>query len=80
MTVDHGATACKTPDVAETVETMWARFGAKFGSPAAHERSMKSMRRRCWVESERRDRIGPLVDSFGGRLPPSRHYFMKSGR
>lgn len=47
VTVDHGDTACKTPDVAQTVEKMWARCGAKFGSPAAHERSMKSMRRRC---------------------------------
>ncbi len=47
VTVDHGNTACKTPDVAQTVEKMWARSGAKFGSPAAHERSMKSMRRRC---------------------------------
>jgi len=47
VTVDHGDTACKTPDVADAVERMWARSGAKFGSPAAHERSMKSMRRRC---------------------------------
>ena len=47
VTVDHGDTACKTPDVAEAVEKMWARSGSKFGSPAAHERSMKSMRRRC---------------------------------
>jgi 3-methyladenine DNA glycosylase AlkD len=47
VTVDHGDTACKTPNVAETLEKMWARSGAKFGSPAAHERSMKSMRRRC---------------------------------
>jgi len=47
VTVDHGDTACKTPDVATTVEKMWARSGTKFGSPAAHERSMKSMRRRC---------------------------------
>lgn len=47
VTVDHGDTACKTPDVAETVAKMWARSEAKFGSPAAHERSMKSMRRRC---------------------------------
>lgn len=47
VTVDHGDTACKTPDVAQTVEKMWARSGPKFGSPAAHERSMKSMRRRC---------------------------------
>jgi 3-methyladenine DNA glycosylase AlkD len=47
VTVDHGDTACKTPDVAESVEKMWARSEAKFESPAAHERSMKSMRRRC---------------------------------
>ena len=47
VTVDHGNTACKIPDVAQTVDKMWARSGAKFGSPAAHERSMKSMRRRC---------------------------------
>lgn len=32
---------------AETVEKMWARSGARFGSSAAHECSMKSMRRRC---------------------------------
>jgi len=47
VTVDQGETSCKTPDIAENVEKMWARSGAKFGSPAAHERSMKSMRRRC---------------------------------
>ncbi len=47
VTIDQGDTACKTPDVAQTVEKMWARSGSKFGSPAAHERSMKSMRRRC---------------------------------
>lgn len=47
VTVDHGDTACKTPDVAETLAKMWARSAAKFGTPAAHERSMKSMRRRC---------------------------------
>ena len=47
VTVDHGDTACQTPDVAETVAKMWARSRAKFASPAAHERSRKSMRRRC---------------------------------
>jgi hypothetical protein len=47
VTVDHGDTACKTPDAIEAVEKKWARSGAKFPSPAAHERSMKSMRRRC---------------------------------
>lgn len=45
--VDYGDTSCKTPDVIEALDKMWARSGAKFGSPAAHERSMKSMRRRC---------------------------------
>lgn len=47
VTVDHGDTSCKTPSAAESVEKMWARSEARFGSPAAHERSMKSMRRRC---------------------------------
>lgn len=47
VTVDHGDTSCKTADVLETVDKMWARAGTKFASPAAHERSMKSMRRRC---------------------------------
>ena len=47
VTVDHGDTSCKTPGAEATVEKMWARSGAKFPSPAAHERSMKSMRRRC---------------------------------
>jgi 3-methyladenine DNA glycosylase AlkD len=47
VSVDQGDTACKTPDAAETVEKAWARAGTKFPSPAAHERSMKSMRRRC---------------------------------
>lgn len=47
VTVDHGDTACKTADAAETIEKMWARSGKKFESPAAHERSLGSMRRRC---------------------------------
>ena len=38
VTVDHGQTACKTPDVTQAVEKSWARSEAKFGSPAAHER------------------------------------------
>jgi 3-methyladenine DNA glycosylase AlkD len=45
--VDPGDTAGKTADAIETVEKMWARAGTRFPSPAAHERSMKSMRRRC---------------------------------
>lgn len=47
VTVDYGDTSCKTPDVVEALDKAWARSEAKFGSPAAHERSMKSMRRRC---------------------------------
>jgi 3-methyladenine DNA glycosylase AlkD len=47
VSVDHGGTACKTPDAVEAVEKMWARSGTRFPSPAAHERSMRSMRRRC---------------------------------
>ena len=47
VTVDHGQTACKTPDIAQAVEKSWAHSESKFGSPAAHERSKKSMRRRC---------------------------------
>lgn len=47
VNVDHGDTYCKTPVILETVDKMWARSEKKFGSPAAHERSMKSMRRRC---------------------------------
>jgi 3-methyladenine DNA glycosylase AlkD len=47
VAVDNGDTSCKTPDVVATVEKMWARSGTRFPSPAAHERSMKSMRRRC---------------------------------
>jgi len=45
--VDQGDTACKTADAVATIEKMWARSGTRFPSPAAHERSMKSMRRRC---------------------------------
>jgi hypothetical protein len=47
VTIDPGDTACRTPLIAVAVEKMWARYAAKFESPAAHERSMKSMRRRC---------------------------------
>jgi len=47
VTVDHGDTACKTPDAVEAVAKLWARSGTRFPSPAAHERSMGSMRRRC---------------------------------
>jgi hypothetical protein len=46
--VDHGDTACKTPDAAEYIEKMWAHAKAKgFESPAAQERSRESPRLRC---------------------------------
>ena len=47
VSIDHGDTACKTPEAVEAVEKAWARSGTKFPSPAAHERSMGSMRLRC---------------------------------
>jgi 3-methyladenine DNA glycosylase AlkD len=47
VSIDRGDTACKTADAVEAVEKAWARSGTKFPSPAAHERSMRSMRRRC---------------------------------
>ena len=46
--VDHGDTACKTPDAAEYIQKTWAHSTAKgFDSPAAHERSREWPRRRC---------------------------------
>jgi hypothetical protein len=46
--IDHGDTACKTPDAAEYIERTWAHSTAKgFPSPAAHERSREPMRTRC---------------------------------
>jgi 3-methyladenine DNA glycosylase AlkD len=46
--VDHGDTACKTPDAVETIEKMWAYAASKgFESPAAQERERESMRTRC---------------------------------
>jgi hypothetical protein len=45
--IDRGDTACRTADAVETVEKMWERSGKRFPSPAAHERSLGSMRRRC---------------------------------
>ncbi len=46
--VDHGDTACKTPDATASIEKAWAHSVAKgFDSPAAHERSRESMRIRC---------------------------------
>ncbi len=46
--VDHGDTACKTPDAAEYIEKSWAHSTAKgFPSPAAQERSREPVRTRC---------------------------------
>jgi 3-methyladenine DNA glycosylase AlkD len=46
--VDHGDTACKTPDAGAYVEKMWAHATAKkFASPAAQERAREPMRTRC---------------------------------
>ena len=46
--VDHGDTACKTPDAAAYIEKTWAHSTSKgFKSPAAHERSREPMRVRC---------------------------------
>ncbi len=46
--VDHGDTACKTPDAAPSIEKTWAHSTSKgFASPAAHERSRESQRTRC---------------------------------
>jgi 3-methyladenine DNA glycosylase AlkD len=46
--IDHGDTACKTPEAAPTLEKTWAYATSKgFESPAAQERSRESMRTRC---------------------------------
>ena len=46
--IDHGDTACKTPDAAASIEKAWAHSTSKgFASPAAHERSRETPRRRC---------------------------------
>ena len=46
--IDHGDTACQTPDAGEYIEKMWARAKSKgFESPAAQERARERPRRRC---------------------------------
>ena len=45
--VDHGDTACETPDAISHIEKMWARSQGKFPTPAAAERARESMRTRC---------------------------------
>lgn len=46
--IDHGDTACKTPDAAQYIDKCWAHSTAKkFSSPATQERERESMRTRC---------------------------------
>ncbi len=46
--IDHGDTSCETPDAATYIEKAWTHSTAKgFPSPAAHERTRKSLRLRC---------------------------------
>ena len=46
--VNHGDTACKTPDAVEYIKKAWAHARAKgFESPAAQERTREVPRRRC---------------------------------
>jgi len=46
--IDHGDTACKTPELAPTLEKTWAYAKSKgFASPAAQERARESLRTRC---------------------------------
>lgn len=46
--VDHGDTACKTPDAIPYIDKMWAHAASKkFASPAAQERAREPMRTRC---------------------------------
>ena len=48
LEVDHGDTACRTPDAAEYIDKAWSRSAQKgFASPAAQERARESMRTRC---------------------------------
>jgi 3-methyladenine DNA glycosylase AlkD len=46
--IDHGDTSCKTPDAVATLEKAWAHSTSKgHPSPAAHERTRETVRRRC---------------------------------
>ena len=48
VVIDHGDTACKTPEAIPTLEKTWAHAALKgFDSPAAQERARESMRTRC---------------------------------
>jgi 3-methyladenine DNA glycosylase AlkD len=46
--IDHGDTACKTPDAVSSIDKAWTHAIAKqSASPAAQERARESMRTRC---------------------------------
>jgi 3-methyladenine DNA glycosylase AlkD len=46
--IDHGDTACKTPEMIPTLEKTWAYAASKgFANPAAQERARESLRTRC---------------------------------
>lgn len=48
VAIDHGDTACKTPQAAPYIEKIWAHAASKgFPSPAAQERAREVPRRRC---------------------------------
>lgn len=48
VAIDHGDTACKTPEAPAYIEKAWTHsLGKGFESPAAHERSREPMRLRC---------------------------------
>lgn len=48
VAIDHGDTACKTPEAVGYIEKAWTHsLGKGFESPAAHERSREPMRLRC---------------------------------
>ena len=48
VAVDHGDTACKTPDAESHIEKAWTHSTAKgYETPAAHERSREPLRLRC---------------------------------
>jgi 3-methyladenine DNA glycosylase AlkD len=48
VVVDHGDTACRTPDAAQYIEKTWGYATSKgFESPAAQERARETPRTRC---------------------------------
>lgn len=46
--IDHGDTACKTPDAVSAIDKAWEHsLGKGYVSPAAHERAREPLRLRC---------------------------------